>query len=57
VARGLSNKQIAYQLGLTEGTIKVHITIILKTLDVANRTGAVTEAVKRGYLSQNEVGE
>lgn len=56
VAQGLSNKQIAYQLGLTEGTVKVHITIILKTLDVANRTGAVTEAVKRGYLSQNEVG-
>ena len=53
IAEGLSNKQIAYKLNLTEGTIKVHITIILKLLNVKNRTSAVIEAAKRGYISDN----
>ncbi len=51
IAEGLSNKQIAYKLNLTEGTIKVHITVILKVLNVKNRTSAVIEAVKRGYIT------
>lgn len=51
IAKGLSNKQIAYKLNLTEGTIKVHITVILKVLNVKNRTSAVIEAVKRGYIT------
>lgn len=53
IAEGLSNKQIAYKLNLTEGTIKVHITVILKILNVKNRTSAVIEAAKRGYISDN----
>jgi len=53
IAEGLSNKQIAYKLNLTEGTIKVHITIILKILNVKNRTSALIEATKLGYLSDN----
>lgn len=53
IAEGLSNKQIAYKLNLTEGTVKVHITIILKLLNVKNRTSAVIEAAKRGYISEN----
>ena len=53
IAEGLSNKQIAYKLHLKEGTIKVHITIILKVLNVKNRTSAVIEAAKRGYISDN----
>jgi len=53
IAEGLSNKQIAYKLSLTEGTIKVHITVILKILNVKNRTSAVIEAAKRGYISEN----
>jgi len=53
IAEGLSNKQIAYKLNLTEGTIKVHITIILKLLNVKNRTSAVIEAAKRGYIPEN----
>jgi DNA-binding NarL/FixJ family response regulator len=52
---GLPNKLIAYKLGLTEGTVKVHVTVILKVLGVTNRTGAVMEAVKRGYLTPEEV--
>jgi len=53
IAEGLSNKQIAYKLNLTEGTVKVHITVILKILNVKNRTSAVIEAAKRGYISEN----
>ena len=53
IAEGLSNKQIAYKLNLTEGTIKVHITVILKILNVKNRTAAVIEAAKRGYIPEN----
>jgi len=51
IAEGLSNKQIAYKLHLTEGTVKVHITVILKVLNVKNRTSAVIEAAKRGYIA------
>lgn len=51
IAEGLSNKQIAYKLNLTEGTVKVHITVILKVLNVKNRTSAVIEAAKRGYIT------
>ena len=53
IAEGLSNKQIAYKLNLTEGTVKVHITVILKVLNVKNRTSAVLEAAKRGYIPNN----
>ena len=56
IAKGLPNKLIAYELGLTEGTVKVHITVILKTLGVLNRTAAVIEAVKRGYITKEEAG-
>jgi len=40
-AQGLLNKQIAYDLGVSEATIKAHATAIYKKLDVRNRTQAV----------------
>jgi DNA-binding NarL/FixJ family response regulator len=40
-ADGLLNKQIAYELGVSEATIKAHATAIFKKLDVRNRTQAV----------------
>ena len=55
IGKGLSNKLIAYELGLTEGTVKVHVTVILKILGVTNRTAAVIEAVKQGYINKEEV--
>lgn len=54
IAEGLSNKQIAYKLNLKEGTIKIHVTVILKTLNVKNRTAAVIEASKRGYIKDEK---
>lgn len=53
MAKGCSNKIIAHELGLTEGTVKLHVTAILKILNVYNRTGAVVEAAKRGIIAKN----
>ena len=52
IADGKSNKQIAYELGLTEGKIKLYVTAILKILNVYNRTGAVVEAAKLGLIKK-----
>ncbi|MCQ2735117.1 MAG: response regulator transcription factor [Alphaproteobacteria bacterium] len=54
LAEGLSNKQIAYQLGLSEGTVKIHITLLMRALEVSNRVMAVKEANKRGLLSDKK---
>ena len=54
IAKVQSNKQIAYQLGLTEGTVKLHVTAILKLLNVYNRTGAVVEAARLGLINEHE---
>ena len=53
IAKGLSNKQIAFELGLTEGTVKLYVTAILKSLNVYNRTGAVVEAARLGLIKKN----
>lgn len=44
VMEGRLNKQIAHDLGVSEATIKAHMTAILKKLDVHNRTQAVLAA-------------
>lgn len=54
ISKGKSNKQIAYELGLTEGTVKLHVTAILKILDVYNRTGAVVKAAKLGLINEQD---
>ena len=48
--RGLPNKLIARELGLTEGTVKVHLAAILRALAVRNRTEAVIKARALGIL-------
>ncbi|MFM2446655.1 MAG: hypothetical protein RI936_1102, partial [Pseudomonadota bacterium] len=47
LARGLPNKLIARELGLTEGTVKVHLMAIFRALDVRNRTEAVLAAQRQ----------
>ena len=47
LARGLPNKLIARELGLSEGTVKVHLLAIFRALDVSNRTEAVVAAQKK----------
>jgi len=44
ISRGQPNKIIAYELGITEKTVKAHVTAILKKLGVTNRTQAVLAA-------------
>lgn len=48
VARGLSNKAIARELGVSEQTVKFHLTRIYRKLDVANRTEAARLAFRLG---------
>ena len=40
IREGASNKEIAYRLGVTEGTVKAHLTAIFRALGVANRSEA-----------------
>jgi DNA-binding NarL/FixJ family response regulator len=50
IARGLSNREIAAELGLHESTVKTHVLNILGKLGVGDRTLAVTTAIQRGLL-------
>ena len=50
VAQGLSNKETAAALFITEQTVKNHMTAVLRKLDVNDRVGAVLHAVKRGWM-------
>lgn len=50
VSIGHANKQIALRLGLSEETVKGHLKSIFAKLDVADRTHAVTVAVRRGII-------
>ena len=46
IRQGLLNKQIAYELAISEATVKAHITAILRKLGVGSRTQAVLLAAK-----------
>jgi len=50
VARGQTSKEIAYHLGITERTIKAHLTSIYNKFGVESRAAAVSEGMKRGIL-------
>jgi DNA-binding NarL/FixJ family response regulator len=48
MARGKSNKEIGSALGITEATVKCHVSVILLRLEVNDRTQAVIVALQRG---------
>lgn len=50
VTRGLSNKEIAYKLGISHQTVKNHMTAILRKLRVDDRTQAAVYALRRGWV-------
>ena len=50
LAEGLSNKQIAARLGISEHTAKFHVNSILGKLDAATRTEAVMRGIRAGLL-------
>jgi two-component system, NarL family, response regulator len=47
---GKRNKDIAHQLGITEATVKSHVSAILMRLNVSDRTEAVVTALRRGLV-------
>ena len=51
VASGYVNKQVATEFGISEHTIKNHMTHILEKLDVCDRTHAVVVAMQNGWIS------
>jgi NarL family two-component system response regulator YdfI len=50
LAEGLSNKMLAYRLGISEHTVKFHITSILTKLQAGSRTDAVMQGIRRGLI-------
>ena len=50
LARGLTNKEIAYRLGISERTIQFHINSIFNKTGAQSRTEAVGLALKHGWI-------
>ena len=50
IARGMTNKQVAYALTISEQTVKNHMSSILRKLSVNDRTQAVVYAMKQGWI-------
>jgi DNA-binding NarL/FixJ family response regulator len=51
LAKGLANKQIALTLGISEHTVKFHVSSIYTKLNVTNRTEAVREGLRGGWIA------
>lgn len=57
VTRGMSNKEIAYKLGISHQTVKNHMTAILRKLRVDDRTQAAVYALRHGWVRlEGEIG-
>jgi DNA-binding NarL/FixJ family response regulator len=54
IAKGQSNKVIAFNLSIVEHTVKNHIKSILSKLDANDRTAAAIIAVRRGYIDLSD---
>jgi DNA-binding NarL/FixJ family response regulator len=50
ISKGKSNREIAGNLGITEATVKCHVSVILMRLDASDRTQAVVIALQRGLI-------
>ena len=51
LAKGLANKQIALALGISEHTVKFHVSSIYTKLNVTNRTEALREGLRGGWIA------
>lgn len=51
LSKGLANKQIAVELGISEHTVKFHVSSIYQKLNVTNRTEAVREGLRGGWIA------
>lgn len=50
IALGLSNKEIAHALSISENTVKFHVKNVLQKLNASNRTEAVSVGIRRGLI-------
>jgi len=57
LARGLSNAALAQELGLSEATIKTHVTRLLTKLQVRSRVQAVVLAYESGFIRPGHTGD
>ncbi len=56
VARGLTNKEVAQQLFISDRTVQAHLSSIFSKLQVASRTEAVMYAVRHGWITVDHKG-
>ncbi|MBL4614126.1 MAG: response regulator transcription factor [Magnetovibrio sp.] len=56
MARGNSNKEIARELGISENTVRVHISAIISAMDATNRTEAAYSAMRLGLIPRASIG-
>jgi DNA-binding NarL/FixJ family response regulator len=54
IAQGMTNKQVAYTLSISEQTFKNHMSSILRKLSVNDRTQAVVYAMRQGWIRMPE---
>ena len=50
LGQGLSNKQIAHNLGVAEPTVKMHISALLRAFGVQNRVQILIKAKEKGFI-------
>ncbi len=55
-AKGMSNKEIGAQLGVTEATVKSYFVDVFQKLNVRSRTEAVFVSLKSGILTLDDLG-
>ncbi|HEX9269088.1 MAG TPA: response regulator transcription factor [Candidatus Limnocylindria bacterium] len=56
IAQGMTNKEVAYTLAISEQTVKNHMSSILRKLSVNDRTQAVVYAIRQGWIKGPEMG-
>jgi DNA-binding NarL/FixJ family response regulator len=55
IAQGMTNKEVAYALAISEQTVKNHMSSILRKLSVNDRTQAVVYAIRQGWIKGPDI--
>ena len=56
VAQGLTNKEVAQQLFISDRTVQAHLSSIFSKLQVSSRTEAVMHAIRKGWITVDRTG-